>query len=107
MRISSSSADRISLLNGQRVHTVSRTARLLVGRSAVLAYGMEFSDEELLDIERACNAQSRRDRESAALIDRPMMRDQRDDSADRLSRIVARIQQDRRARAVQQGRGDD
>ncbi len=65
---------------------------------------MEFIDEELLDIERACTAQSQRDRESAAMMDRPMMRNQRRDSADRLNRIADRIQQDRRLGALERSR---
>jgi hypothetical protein len=53
--------------------------------------------EELVEIERACNAQAQRDRKSAAMMDRPITRNQRNDSAGRVSRIAGRIPEDRRA----------
>lgn len=61
---------------------------------------MEFSEPELLAIERACRVQAYADRQLAENATRPMIKNQRLASADTLTAIVSQIEEDRRRRAL-------
>jgi hypothetical protein len=61
---------------------------------------LEFTNEEWEAIERACGLQARRDEEIAAMSNRPMIRNERLDSATELKRIAAEITRARRERAM-------
>jgi hypothetical protein len=61
---------------------------------------VDFTDAELEAIERACSLQARREREMAAMVDRPMLRNHREDSAAELERIASALQLDRKRRAL-------
>lgn len=61
---------------------------------------MEFTDAELLAIERACRVQAYADRQLAQNTTRPMIKNQRLASADKLQDIVLQIEEDRLRRAL-------
>jgi len=61
---------------------------------------MDFDEAELEVIERACRAQAACHRERATKMDRPLLRNQAQDAADALGRIVSKIESRRRTRAA-------
>jgi hypothetical protein len=68
---------------------------------------VDFSDADLNAIERACRLQAGRERELQPRPIRPVIRNQRQDSAEELERIANAIQSNRRQRAPVSRRVDD
>ena len=62
---------------------------------------MEFTASEWETIERACRSQAYSYRQLAEATDRPIMRNQRLDLAERLMAIAAQIEEDRRRQAAE------
>jgi hypothetical protein len=60
---------------------------------------MDFDAAELAAIERACRAQASSDRERASKMDRPVLRNQANDAAEELARIICKIERERRTRS--------
>jgi hypothetical protein len=60
---------------------------------------MDFDAAELAAIERACRTQASSDRERASRMDRPVLRNQANDAAEELARIISKIDRERRDRS--------
>jgi hypothetical protein len=61
---------------------------------------MEFTEEQLMAIQRACLVQANSDRKLAEMTDRPAIRNQRLESARELLEVSSEIEEGRRQRAL-------